>query len=39
MALGALQQDSHRTPDGEGPAAALKLLRQDLDYLERTLGA
>jgi AcrR family transcriptional regulator len=39
MAIGAVQQAGHRTPGGEGPAAALKLLRQDLDYLERILDA
>ena len=39
MAIGAVQQADHRTPGGEGPAAALKLLRQDLDYLERILDA
>ena len=39
MAIAALQRADHRTPDGEGPAAALKMLRQDLDYLERILDA
>ncbi len=37
MAIGALQRAGHRTPEGEGPAAALKMLRQDLDHLERIL--
>ncbi|MFC4948770.1 TetR/AcrR family transcriptional regulator [Pseudonocardia sp. GCM10023141] len=37
MALAALQRADHRTPDGEGPAAALAMLRQDLDHLERIL--
>ena len=37
MAIAALQRADHRIPDGEGPAAALKMLRQDLDHLERIL--
>jgi len=37
MAVAAVQRADHRTPDGEGPAAALKMLRQDLDHLERML--
>jgi AcrR family transcriptional regulator len=37
MAVGALQRPDHQIPDGEGPAAAIKLLRQDLDHLERLL--
>ncbi|WP_300007522.1 TetR/AcrR family transcriptional regulator [Pseudonocardia sp.] len=37
MALAALQRAEHRVPDGEGPAAALAMLRQDLDHLERIL--
>ncbi|MEU6700723.1 TetR/AcrR family transcriptional regulator [Pseudonocardia sp. NPDC046786] len=37
MAVGALQRADDRVPDGDGPAAALKLLRQDLDHLERLL--
>jgi hypothetical protein len=37
MALAALQRADHRTPEGEGPAAALAMLRQDLDHLERIL--
>jgi hypothetical protein len=37
MALAAVQRGDDRTPDGEGPAAALKMLRQDIDHLERIL--
>jgi hypothetical protein len=37
MAIAALQRADHRIPDGEGPAAALKMLRQDIDHLERIL--
>ena len=37
MAVGALQRPESHVPDGEGPAAALKMLRQDLDHLERIL--
>jgi AcrR family transcriptional regulator len=37
MAIAALQRADHRIPDGEGPAAALKMLRQDLDHLERII--
>jgi len=37
MAVAAVQRADHRIPDGEGPAAALKMLRQDLDHLERLL--
>jgi AcrR family transcriptional regulator len=37
MAVGALERPDRRVPDGDGPAAALKLLRQDLDHLERVL--
>ena len=37
MAIAALQRADHRIPDAEGPAAALKMLRQDLDHLERIL--
>jgi AcrR family transcriptional regulator len=33
---GLLRADAH-VPDDDGPAAALKLLRQDLDHLERLL--
>ena len=36
MALGALQRTGDRAVDG-GPAAALAMLRQDIDHLERTL--
>jgi hypothetical protein len=37
MAVGALERPDRRVPDGDGPVAALKLLRQDLDHLERVL--
>ncbi len=37
MAVAALQRADHRMPDGDGPAAAVKMLRQDLDHLERVL--
>jgi AcrR family transcriptional regulator len=37
MALAAVQRADHRTPESEGPAAALAMLRQDLDHLERIL--
>ncbi|MCF7548290.1 TetR/AcrR family transcriptional regulator [Pseudonocardia sp. WMMC193] len=37
MAVAALVRPDHQTPEAEGPAAALKLLRQDLDHLERIL--
>jgi hypothetical protein len=37
MAVGALQRPDHQMPDGDTPAAAIKLLRQDLDHLERIL--
>ncbi|GEL21126.1 TetR family transcriptional regulator [Pseudonocardia sulfidoxydans NBRC 16205] len=37
MAVGALARPDAQTLDGEGPAAALKMLRQDLDHLERVL--
>ncbi|MER5436269.1 hypothetical protein, partial [Streptomyces sp. NPDC002588] len=37
LAVAMLLQTSLRTPDMPGPKAALALLRQDLDYLERTL--
>jgi len=36
MALGALQRAENRALDG-GPAAALAMLRQDIDHLERVL--
>jgi AcrR family transcriptional regulator len=37
MAVCALQRPDRQVPDGDGPAAALRLLRQDLDHLERVL--
>ena len=37
MALAGLVRAEHRAPDGDGPAAAIKLLREDLDHLERLL--
>jgi len=37
MAVAALLRADHRALDGEGPAAAVKLLREDLDHLERLL--
>ncbi|RSD10260.1 TetR family transcriptional regulator [Amycolatopsis eburnea] len=37
MAVGALRRADQHVLDGEGPAAALKMLRQDLDHLERIL--
>ncbi|WP_246272387.1 TetR/AcrR family transcriptional regulator [Amycolatopsis acididurans] len=37
MAIAALRRADHHTLDGEGPQAALKMLRQDLDHLERLL--
>ncbi|WP_223838824.1 hypothetical protein [Saccharopolyspora pogona] len=37
MAAAGLQRPDHQVPDGEGLAAAIKLLRQDLDRLERIL--
>ncbi|GAA4709898.1 TetR/AcrR family transcriptional regulator [Pseudonocardia yuanmonensis] len=37
MAVAALVRPDHQAPEAEGPAAALKLLRQDLDHLERLL--
>ncbi|MDN5913705.1 MAG: TetR/AcrR family transcriptional regulator [Pseudonocardia sp.] len=37
MAVGALVRPDDQLPDGEGPAAAVKLLRQNLDHLERVL--
>jgi AcrR family transcriptional regulator len=39
MTLAALLRADHRTPEDDGPAAALKLLRQDIDHLERILGS
>ncbi|GAA2857159.1 TetR/AcrR family transcriptional regulator [Pseudonocardia halophobica] len=37
MAVAALVRPDGQAPEAEGPAAALKLLRQDLDHLERIL--
>src|SRR3569833_1018914 len=37
MAVGALERPDRRVANSDGPAAALKLLRQDLDHLERVL--
>ncbi|GAA0934904.1 TetR/AcrR family transcriptional regulator [Pseudonocardia zijingensis] len=37
MAVASLQRPDHQVPGGDGPAAAIKLLRQDLDHLERIL--
>lgn len=37
MAVAALQRAGDRTPDGEGPAAVLRMLREDIDHLERVL--
>ncbi|HZZ51631.1 MAG TPA: TetR/AcrR family transcriptional regulator [Pseudonocardia sp.] len=37
MAVAALARPDREIPDGDGPAAALRLLRQDLDHLERVL--
>ena len=37
MAVASLAEAGDRTAEGEGPARALSLLRQDLDYLERLL--
>ncbi|GAA3546443.1 hypothetical protein GCM10022222_32590 [Amycolatopsis ultiminotia] len=37
MAVGALQRADGHVPEGEGPAAAVKMLRQDIDHLERIL--
>ncbi|MGY1717242.1 TetR/AcrR family transcriptional regulator [Geodermatophilus nigrescens] len=38
MAVASLAEADSRAGEGEGPARALSLLRQDLDYLERLLG-
>ncbi|KAB2384832.1 TetR/AcrR family transcriptional regulator [Actinomadura montaniterrae] len=38
MAVASLQQPGDRRGEGEGPARALSLLRQDLDYLERLIN-
>jgi len=37
MAVAGLARGADRALDGEGPAAALKMLRQDLAYLERVI--
>ncbi|MER5432425.1 TetR/AcrR family transcriptional regulator [Streptomyces sp. NPDC002588] len=37
LAVAMVRQTALRTPEAAGPTAALALLRQDLDYLERTL--
>ncbi|WP_236789593.1 TetR/AcrR family transcriptional regulator [Amycolatopsis sp. GM8] len=37
MAIAALRRADQHTLDGEGPEAALKMLRQDIDHLERIL--
>lgn len=37
MAVGALHRAEAHVLDGDGPGAALKMLRQDLDHLERML--
>lgn len=37
MAVGSLVRPDDQQPDGEGPAAAVRLLRQNLDHLERVL--
>ncbi|NYI90749.1 AcrR family transcriptional regulator [Amycolatopsis endophytica] len=37
MAIAALRRADHHLLDGEGPEAALKMLRQDLDHLERII--
>jgi AcrR family transcriptional regulator len=37
MAVAGLQRPDHHVPADEGPAAAIKLLRQDLDHLQRIL--
>ena len=39
MAIAALLRADGRIPDDDGPAAALKMLRQDIDHLERLLGS
>jgi AcrR family transcriptional regulator len=39
MAAASLAESADRTVEGSGPARALSLLRQDLDYLERELGS
>jgi AcrR family transcriptional regulator len=37
MAIGALQRLDRQVPEDDSPAAALKLLRQNIDHLERVL--
>ncbi len=37
MALASVQRADHRTPEAEGAAGALGMLRQDLDHLARIL--
>lgn len=37
MAVGALHRADAHALDGDGPGAALKMIRQDLDHLERML--
>jgi AcrR family transcriptional regulator len=37
MAVGSLQRPDQQILEGGGPAAALKMLRQDIDHLERIL--
>jgi len=39
LAVAMVIQSDDRTPEASGPKAALALLRQDLDYLERVLDA
>ncbi|MGW1783737.1 TetR/AcrR family transcriptional regulator [Streptomyces sp. NPDC002143] len=39
LAVSMMRQASLRTPETPGPKAALALLRQDLDYLERVLDS
>jgi hypothetical protein len=39
MAVAVLLRADHRVPGDDGPAAALKLLRQDIDHLERIIGS
>ncbi|MBB5153641.1 TetR/AcrR family transcriptional regulator [Saccharopolyspora phatthalungensis] len=39
MAVAAVAQQGHRVPEEAGPAAAIALIRQDLDFLERVIGS
>ncbi|WP_416979640.1 TetR/AcrR family transcriptional regulator [Streptomyces sp. T028] len=39
LAVAMVMRSADRTPEGAGPKAALALIRQDLDYLERILEA